>query len=68
VIRCTAYGYDDLPMAGHVSDLPVLQAGSSHSVAVSFQGTSVRRIVVDVMRPTGFSAITAEYLDKAAME
>jgi beta-glucuronidase len=68
VIRCTAYGYDDLPMAGHVSDLPALQAGSSHSVAVSFQGTPVRRIVVDVMRPTGFSAITAEYLDKAAME
>ena len=68
VIRWTAYGYDDLPMAGQISDLPTLPAGSSHSVTASLQADPVRRIMVDIMRPTGFSALTAEYLEKAAME
>jgi len=68
VIRWTAYGYDDLPMAGQISDLPTLPAGSSHSVTASLQAGPVRRIMVDIMRPTGFSALTAEYLEKAAME
>jgi hypothetical protein len=54
-------------MEGRINILPVLEPGSSHSVTTSFQGAAVKRIVVDVMRSTGFSAATAEFLEEAAM-
>ena len=67
IVRWVVYGYDDLPMEGRINILPVLEPGSSHSVTTSFQDAAVKRIVVDVMRSTGFSAATAEFLEEAAM-
>lgn len=65
-LRWLAYGYDDLPMEGGNAELPALAPGSSHSLEVKVSIAGFRRVVFDVMRPTGFSAITVEYLNEAA--
>ena len=65
-LRWVAYGYDDLPMDGRKTDLPALQPGSSQMYDATFTVTGIKRVVVDLVRPTGFSAITVEYLDQAA--
>jgi beta-galactosidase len=65
-LRWLAYGYDDLPMDGGKTDLSILLPGSSQTYEIKTSMTVIRRIVVDVVRPTGFSAITVEYQAEAA--
>jgi beta-glucuronidase len=67
-LRWLAYGYDDLPMEGAKTELPELHAGSSQAYEASFSASGIRRVVVDLMRPTGFSAITVQYLDEAGQK
>jgi len=65
-LRWLAYGYDDLPMDGGKTTLSTLLPGSSHTYEIKTPITSIRRIVVDLIRPSGFSAITAQYFGEAA--
>jgi beta-galactosidase len=65
-LRWLAFGYDDLPMDGEVTDLPEVHPGASQTCQAKLSASGITRVVVDLLRPTGFSAITVEYLDKAA--
>jgi beta-galactosidase len=65
-LRWLAFGYDDLPMDGGETPLPALPPGSLHSFEIKPTIGDIRRVVVDVLRPTGFSAITVEYPVQAA--
>jgi beta-galactosidase len=65
-LRWLAYGYDDLPMDGGQTTLSALASGSSQIFEIKLSIAGIRRIVVDAVRPTGFSAITVEYLNEAA--
>jgi beta-galactosidase len=65
-LRWVAFGYDDLPMNGHVTALPILPPGMSHTFEARLDQNEIRRVVVDLMRPTGFSVLTVEYLEQAA--
>lgn len=65
-LRWLAYGYDDLPMDGGRAALPELLPGTSHTHGIESSIGGVRRVIVDVVRPTGYSAITVEYLDQSA--
>ena len=65
-LRWLAFGYDDLPMVGGKKALSTLPPGSSQAYEIEVPIAGIRRIAVDVVRPTGFSAISVEYLDKAA--
>jgi len=60
-LRWLGYGYDDLPMEGGKTILPELSPGSSHTCQIKPFVTGIRRIVADVIRPTGFSVFTLEY-------
>jgi len=60
-LRWVAFGYDDLPMSGHRTFLPALLPGTSQSFEVRFDQEEIRRVVVDIMRPTGFSVLTAHH-------
>jgi beta-glucuronidase len=53
-------------MDGGKTTLSALSPGSSHTYAIEPSISGIRRVVVDVVRPTGFSVITVEYLDQAA--
>jgi len=53
-------------MDGATTILPALLPGSSQTFENKFSIAGIRRIVVDVVRPTGFSAITVEYLNEPA--
>jgi beta-galactosidase len=59
-LRWVAFGYDDLPMSGHITPLPTLLPGMSQSFEVTFD-QEIGRVVVDIMRPTGFSVLTAHH-------
>lgn len=65
-LRWLVYGYDDLPMDGGKTTLSTLLPSSSQTYEIKVSITGMKRIVVDVFRPTGFSAITVEYLAEAA--
>ena len=65
-LRWLAYGYDDLPMDGGKTTLSTLLPGSSQTYEIKTSITVIRRIVVDVVRPTGFSAITVEYQNRGS--
>ena len=65
-LRWLAYGYDGLPMEGEKTLLSALSPGSSFTHEIELSVTGIRRVVADLIRPTGFSAITVEYLDQAA--
>jgi beta-glucuronidase len=65
-LRWLAYGYDNLPMDGAKTELPDAMPGSSHTYEARFSSTGIGRVVVDLLRPNGFSAITVEYLDEAS--
>jgi beta-glucuronidase len=65
-LRWLAYGYDDLPMDGGKTELADLHPGSSQTYEVKSSLSRIRRVVMDLLRPTGFSAFTVEYLDDAA--
>jgi beta-galactosidase len=64
-LRWVTFGYDDLPMSGHVTPLPTIPPGMSQTFEVRFDQEEIRRVVVDIMRPTGFSALTVQNLEKA---
>ena len=64
-LRWLVYGYDDLPMDGGKTPLPSLLPGSSEIYEIKPSITGIRKIVVDVLRPTGFSAITVKYVADA---
>jgi beta-galactosidase len=66
-LRWMAYGYDDLAMDGGKRSLPALLPGSSQTFEIQLSIAGIRRIVVDVIRPTGFSAIAVEYLSDGAL-
>ena len=66
LLRWLAYGYDDQPMDGLKTELADLLPGSSQKYEARFSMSEIRRVVVDLLRPTGFSAMTVEYLDTAA--
>lgn len=58
-MRCIVYGFDDLPMEETFVPLPKLAPGKGIIQEVAFEEKSPRRIRVDLLRPTGFPAITA---------
>jgi beta-galactosidase len=53
-------------MDGGQTTLSALASGSSQIFEIKLSIAGIRRIVVDAVRPTGFSAITVEYLNEAA--
>jgi beta-glucuronidase len=53
------FGYDDLPMEEGRAVLPKLVPGQQATVRIDFQEKHPTRVRVDVLRPTGFSALTA---------
>ena len=65
-LRWLAYGYDGLPMDGGKTTLSALSPGSRHTFEIEPSISGIRRVVVDVVRPTGFSVLTVEYLEQAA--
>ena len=58
--RWLFFGYDDLPMEGRVDRLPALKPGSRITLKASPSEAKLKRVVVDILRPTGFSALTTE--------
>jgi beta-glucuronidase len=60
-VRWVVYGYDGLPMDGRIDDLPVVAAGDVVELRAKFSQTELTRIVVDVLRPTGFLVASKEW-------
>ena len=58
-VRCIIHGFDGLPMEKHEVPLPLLVPGQSATVRVTVEEEEPRQIHVDVIRPIGFSALTA---------
>ena len=58
-LRWMVLGFDDLPMEEGSAALPKLSPGQQATLRIEFQETHPTRVRVDVLRPTGFSAITA---------
>ena len=57
-LRWTAYGDGDIPVERGEAPLPDLRPGDQAEVSVDVKSAKPRRVVIDVMRPTGFSAAT----------
>ena len=53
------YAFDDLPMERGAAPLPKLAPGQQVTVPMRFEEKDPRRVRVEVLRPTGFSALTA---------
>jgi beta-glucuronidase len=60
-IRAVVHGFGGLPMEKRDVALPKLAPGESAEVELPVEEAAPSRIVVDVLRPTGFSALTAEW-------
>jgi beta-glucuronidase len=60
-LRWIVYDQHDLPMEQHEAPLPRLEPGQSATVALSFQQGNAASVRVEVIRPTGFSAMTATW-------
>jgi len=58
-LRWIVFGFGDLPMEEGTTPLPKLAPGEQAAIQVHFQQKNPRRVRVDVLRPTGFSALTA---------
>lgn len=58
-LRWTVFGSGDLPMEQRAVSLPRLLPGERTAVPLVFEERSPKRLRVDVVRPTGFSARTA---------
>jgi beta-glucuronidase len=58
-LRCIVYGFGDLPVEQLFVPLPRLKPGEGIIQEVDFQEKAPKRVRVDIMRPTGFSAKTA---------
>ena len=59
-VRWLFFGYDDLPMDGKLDRLPDLAPGSKLTLKAAPATVNLKRVVADILRPTGFSAATAE--------
>jgi len=57
-MRSIVYGFGDLPVEQLSVALPRLKPGEGIIQEVAFEEKSPRRIRVDLLRPTGFSALT----------
>jgi hypothetical protein len=55
------YGDGAIPVERVEAALPVLEPGQEATVRIQFQEKTPARVQVDLMRPTGFSAHTAEW-------
>jgi len=60
-VRWIVYDQHDLPMEQHETPLPHLEPGQSATVALKFQQKNPASIRVEVIRPTGFSVISAAW-------
>jgi beta-galactosidase len=60
-LRWVVYSNGNLPMEQHEVRLPPLTPGQEATVFLPYAEKNVERVRVDVMRPTGFSALTAEW-------
>ena len=58
-LRWIVYGFGDLPMEAGSAALPKLSPGQQATLRIEFQEKHPTRVRVDVLRPTGFSAVTA---------
>jgi beta-glucuronidase len=58
-LRWLVFGFDDLPMEESFAALPRLFPGQQFARRFEFQEKQPKRVRVDVVRPTGFSAATA---------
>ena len=58
-LRWIVYVRGDLPMEQHETPLPRLGPGQSATVALTFRQENPTHVRVEVIRPTGFSAMTA---------
>jgi glycosyl hydrolase family 2 len=59
-LRWVVYGFDDLPMEEHEMPLPPLAPGRKAVFQLSVKEENPKRVLVSVVRPTGFPAIAAE--------
>lgn len=57
-LRLIVYGFDGLPMERKETPLPDLEPGTAVDIPLPYSTDTPRRLQVDVLRPTGFSAIT----------
>ena len=60
-VRTVVYGDGAIPVERVEAALPVLEPGQEATVRIQFQEKTPARVQVDLMRPTGFSAHTAEW-------
>jgi beta-galactosidase len=60
-LRWIVYGFENLPMEQYETALPGLAPGEQLTLALAFREKKPRRIRVDIIRPTGFSALTAHW-------
>jgi beta-galactosidase len=57
-LRWVVFGFDDLPMEEGSAALPKLSPGQQATLRIEFQEKRPTRVRVDILRPTGFSALT----------
>ena len=57
-LRGVLYGYNDIPLEQQEASLPLLTPGQNISVELKFTEPEPMRVEVDLIRPTGFSALT----------
>jgi beta-glucuronidase len=60
-VRWVVYGYDDLPMEGRIDELAVIEPGGRVEISATFNQADAKRVIADILRPTGFSVATAEW-------
>jgi beta-galactosidase len=60
LVRWLFYGYDDLPVEGKLECLQTLAPGSDVTLSAKLGADKPKRIVVDILRPLGFSVATAQ--------
>ena len=57
-LRAVAYGAGAIPVERSHAALPALEPGAQATVSAEFQQKGLGSVVFDVVRPTGFSALT----------
>ncbi len=60
-LRGIAYAASGIPVERQEAALPDLKPGAEARVRLAFASKDVARVQLDVVRPTGFSAFTAEW-------
>jgi hypothetical protein len=62
-LRGTLYGFANIPLECREASLSTLKPGESTSVQLQFkESEGATRVEFDVVRPTGFSAITTVWM------